>query len=187
MKIALIIILCLLFTANLASAQIAGQIVIAADPNGLNCDIYDTAPGMLQVYVLHMFTPGASGCQFSVNDSEVASDWVYLTELVTVPFLSIGNARDGIAITYGGCSASPLMVLTLTYFGNGTAGSCSYLKIEADPTASPPGIYVVDCVYPVPNLLTTTGGMAVVNPDGSCNCDVPAENTSWGQIKHIYK
>jgi hypothetical protein len=187
MKIVLIMILCLFMTANLAYAQIAGQIVIAADPNGISCDIYDTAPGAIQVYVLHMFTPGASGCQFSVNDSEIASNWVYLSELVTAPYLSIGNARGGMAITYGGCVSSPNLVLTMTYLGSGTANSCSFLLIEEDPSAAPPGIYVVDCAYPVPNLLTGTGGTAVVNPDGSCNCNVPAEDASWGRIKHLYR
>jgi hypothetical protein len=32
-----------------------------------------------------------------------------------------------------------------------------------------------------------TGGDIVVNPDGSCMCDIPVESTTWGKIKELYK
>jgi hypothetical protein len=35
--------------------------------------------------------------------------------------------------------------------------------------------------------LTATGGDVVINPIEGCFCDIPVEETSWGQIKSLYK
>jgi hypothetical protein len=44
----------------------------------------------------------------------------------------------------------------------------------------------VDC-DPIPNCLVAIGGSLVINPTDDSVCDVPVEETSWGQIKSFYK
>jgi hypothetical protein len=176
--------LIIMLAAGIAHAQYPGRVGVFGDPSGTDCDFIDGS-GLIHAYIVHMYTPGATGCQFRLDDSEI--NMVFLGELVTPPFLSIGNVRSGIAITYGACLSSPIMVVDVSYLAQGLTPPCSYFHIVDDPTAAPPGIYVVDCAMPAPNLLTASGGTAVVNPDGSCNCDVPGEDTTWGKIKNLYQ
>jgi hypothetical protein len=78
------------------------------------------------------------------------------------------------------------MILTIQFFAQGLSGPCSYCQVMADPTATPPGIYVTDCSSP-PLLLNATGGDVVINPIPGCFCNIPVEETSWGQIKSLYQ
>lgn len=178
----------LLLVSSLAFAQ-TGSIGLFSDVMGTNCDVYDSAPGLVLVYVVHVYTPGATASQFIVADMW-GNTMTYLSEAVTAPYIKIGTcagpAATGCAIAYGGCVGSPNMILTLQYFASGTTPTCSYLQVMADPSATPPGIYVTDCADP-PNLLTATGGDVVLNPDATCMCDIPVEETSWGQIKSLYQ
>jgi hypothetical protein len=182
MKKALLLSIAILCISSLAFAQ-PGSIGVFADPAGLGCDIFDTAPGLVMVYIIHVYSPGATASQFKVEANHLMT---YLAELVTAPYIGIGSSPFGIAIAYGGCFPSPNMILTLQYFASGVSPPCGYVRVVDDPTAIPPGIYVTDCDSP-PNLLTATGGSASVNPDPSCNCDIPVEETSWGQIKSLYQ
>ena len=90
------------------------------------------------------------------------------------------------AIAYGGCYASPNLILTIHYFGNGITPTCSLIKVMPDPSATPPGIYVTDCADP-PILGGAVGNAMVINPVPGCGCDIPVEQTSWGQIKSLYQ
>ncbi|NIT39087.1 MAG: hypothetical protein GTN50_08460 [Candidatus Latescibacteria bacterium] len=84
------------------------------------------------------------------------------------PFQAVvGNSHSGISINYGECLASPIHVLTISYFG-GNSPPCSMVKILNDPTATPSGIYVTDCTSPVPNRLSAPGVATFINSDGSC-------------------
>ena len=184
MRKILLLVVCLLLTASLTYAQ-PGSIGVFGDPAGMTCDIYDYVPAVVDVYVVHVFTPGASACQFMVDDSGVYM--MYLAESVNPFYIGIGYSRSGISIAYNGCVPSPNMVLTMTYFFQALTPPCSYIKVVPHPTASPPGLYVWDCAFPAPNMLTATGGTAIVNPTASCMCDVPTEETTWGKIKNLYK
>ena len=183
MKKVLLLVVCLLLTASLTYAQ-PGSIGVFGDPAGATCDIYDLAPNLVDVYVVHVFSPGASACQFMVDDSGIFM--TYISETVYPYYIGIGNSRLGICIGFGGCVPSPNLVLTMQYFGQALTPPCSYIKVVPHPFASPPGLLVWDCNYPA-NILTATGGKAIVNPTASCMCDVPTEETTWGQIKNLYK
>lgn len=180
MKRALLLTVCMMFAASLAFGQ-AGNIGVFADTGGLSCDLSNAA-GFIQVQVVHVNSPGATACQFSV-----AIHGTPLTLFgVTSAYNTIGAPATGIAVAYGACLVSPIHALTVTY--GGVSAPCEYIAIEADPSADPPGIYVTDCATPVPNLLTVaTGGIGYLNNNGNCPCNVPAEDTSWGQIKALYQ
>jgi hypothetical protein len=184
MRKLLLLSLVILCVSSFAFAQPPGSIGLFADPGATTCDVYDV-PGLLLIYVVHVYTPGATGAQFRVVCAWGAN-LTYLSDAVTPPYISIGNSQTGIAIAYGMCVPSPNMILTLQFFAQGLSGPCSYCQVMEDPTANPPGIYVTDCASP-PNLLTATGGDVVINPEPGCYCNIPIEETSWGQIKSLYK
>jgi len=173
--------------ASMAFAQ-PGSIGLFADPGATNCNLTDAAPGLMLVYVVHVMSPGATASQFSVT-AEPCFAATYLSEAVTAPYIKIGTCwGSGCAIAYGSCVPSPAMILTLQYFGSGLTSGCCFMHVKPDLSTTPPKatVLVTDCASP-PNLLIATGGEAIVNTDETCNCNVPVEETSWGQIKSLYK
>jgi hypothetical protein len=184
MKKALLLTFCILGLASLAFAQ-AGNLDITADAAGTDCNLVSDM-GELRCYVVHRnVTTGVAGSNFKVEQSN--SGLEIDTAKIPSGCLSIGDPDVGIAITYASCMTNlPIWVLRLDYIGD--FSPCDRLTIVGDPTAQPPGIFVTDCATPIPNLYEiTTGGTAYIDSDGSCDCNVPSEDTSWGQIKALYR
>ena len=179
MKKSLLLALTLLCISSLAMAQ-AGSVGIFMDAAGLNCNL-NNAAGFAQFHCVHVNSPGATACQFSVQ--VVGTPLTFIGQMSA--YNLIGTAPFGVAVAYGMCKVSPIDALTATYMG--VSAPCNMIKIVADPTAVPPGIYMTDCVTPIPNLLIATGGTGYVNNNGPCPCNVPDEDTSWGQIKALYQ
>jgi hypothetical protein len=95
---------------------------------------------------------------------------VSVSTIINPDFLSLGDIRAGITITYTRCqTVFPLLLATLTYFGDGTSEPCSFIEIAPDPTLD--DIEVVSCSF---EIRVAEGGRAVVNHDGSCMCGPPA-------------
>jgi hypothetical protein len=174
-----------------------GYIGVYGDPAGATY-LEDTFTGLLVYYVVHVLTPGATAVQFAIPHPWCFTA-TYLSEAVTPPYIGIGNSQTGMAIAYGACVPSPIMILTLHYFSQGTTPNCCCLYIIPDPAANPKEIYVTDCSDP-PNLLIGSGGANLINRDQNCMCDcggcdssvcinanpVPVEETTWGAIKMMY-
>lgn len=148
---------------------------------GGNCNL-NNLPGFMQVHVVHVYTPGATACQFRLQHIGTPLTWI--GDTIPPPFFAIGTSQSGIAIGYTACYASPIHVLTVMYMG--VSAPCDLIRVVADPTATPPGIYVYDCSIPA-IILTATGGAARINPNGTCQCTVPVEETTWGQVKALYQ
>ena len=177
------LVICMMFAASPAVAQTPGSIGIFGDQEGMDGYIEDQVSGLVNVYVVHIHSPGATAAQFSVTwDSNMLM--TYMAETVTPPYIGIGTSSSGIAIAYGQCIASPNMILNISFFGQGLSGKCAEFRVVEDPSASTPGIYETDCADP-PNLLSSTGGLAYVNPGSSCTNNI--ENSSWGNIKSLYR
>ena len=169
--------------AGLAFGQ-AGVIAIFADEAGTDPYFYDDSPGEIQLYVVHINSPGATASQFSAPKPD-CFDATYLGD--TTPFpVTIGNSQEFVAIGYGACLSSPIHILTMNFFANGNSGNCceypvvdyeshEFWVMETQP------ILVVDCDE---NLLEGTGGTLIINPQG-CGCEQPTltldgyQTVSW--------
>ncbi|NIO28521.1 MAG: hypothetical protein GTO29_08210 [Candidatus Latescibacteria bacterium] len=185
MKRVLLLAVFSILIGSVVTAQ-PGSIGLFADPGGTTCDVYDE-PGTVTVYVLHLSSPGATGSCFRVDWLSWGVTMMYMCETVTPPYLSIGSSDAGIAIAYGSCVVSPHMILAIQFCALGTTPPCSYIQVVADTTYyDVPGIWVRDCGTP-PSTLRARGGDAVINPDATCYCDVPVEETSWGRVKLLYR
>lgn len=183
MRRTLLIVSVLMLVASMVSAQ-PGTILLTSDPAYTSCELTDGA-GLVNLYVFHINTNGSTGSQFKIEAS-AGMLMTYLAESTT--YLKIGVSHSGVAVAYQACYTGPLQILSIQYLASGLSTACATFTVVPDPTATVPGLYVTDCADP-PNLLTGLSSTAVVNNDGSCPCPpiVPVEETSWGQIKAIYK
>jgi hypothetical protein len=187
MRRLLVLLAVILISGGTAMAQ-GGLIGLYIDTWGDDCDIYDNGHGIIEVQVVHKFAPQAAAAQFSVITSPGFTG-AYLGEELPASLLGglFGNSQRGISIAYAECRSSPIHILTMKYYMFGTSARNSYIEVVADPTAKPPGIYMVDCAVPFPTLYTAVGGRAYINNDGTASCTTtPVRSTTWGGIKAMY-
>ena len=180
MKKMALLTIAMLCVASLVFAQ-GGSIGIFGDVGGTDCNMFDNVPGLANYYVVHVNTPGATASQFAAPTPSCLLA-TFLSSSSPFP-VAIGNILTGIAIGYGACFTGPIHVATVQYFAQGLTGPCCYYPIVPDFAIASGQIEVVDCVE---NLVFATGGIGIVNPDGSCQCNVPTQDTTWGQMKALY-
>ena len=145
---------------------------------------HDVEAALVQVYVVHMLTPGATASQFMVIPGG-GFNCTFTGEVIAVP-VSIGSSLGGLSASYGGCMVYPILISTMSYFCMGTSPACAYLQVVPDPAAPTGEIEVVDCSF-VKRF--AVGGTAYLNPSGACElyCIHPTEQTSWGKVKVLYE
>ena len=190
MKKVMIMFLVLVLPSSLALAQVdpnAGWIELYGDVGGTDCNIVDTAAGLLNVYVFHVHPAdpaGTSGTavQFQALMPACMVGASYLSDTGVFP-VTVGDSQVGVAVGYGACLSTPTHVLTVNYFGAGTSTACCSLEVTPQP--GPDIVGVVDCAD---NLLQGVGLISTVNGDPiACPCGVIAvEETTWGHIKSLY-
>jgi hypothetical protein len=163
-----------LLVAVLVSGALAqtGTICLYADPQGTQCTLSDTAPGLLSVYVIHdpLSTPagGVRAVEFAAPkpDCMVGATWVtdYSTTYVTT-----GNSQTGVSLVYTGCISDPVHVLTIQYMTSGlSASDCAYPVV---PIPTQGVVRAVDCDN---DYAQAVGGVTYVNSTRPCECAEPA-------------
>jgi hypothetical protein len=181
----------LIFMVGEPMAQ-PGVIGVYGDPAGAVCDFVDYLGVDALIYVIHTYSPGATGARFKLHWA-AGANMTYLGERVTDPYFGKGTAFSGISIEFGSCVSSPNMMLTLHFKGNGDSPTCSFLVVLPHPGDE--SAYVNDCSDP-PNLLAAGNDCLVINNDGTCPCNlpgwspcpdiVPVHDSTWGHIKMLY-
>jgi len=145
-------------------------------------------PGPCFIYVIHKNAPGVTSSQFMIQDIGLNST-VFVNEVFSPGRMWTGSMHSGVVISYGACFSSDLFLATMEYFCQGTADPCATTRVLPDPAALSGMIEVVDCGSPG-NTLVADGSILTWNDAGSCDpgCGqiVPAQDTSWGQIKSLY-
>ena len=180
MKRVLLICLCITACASMAYGQ-AGSIGVFSNQDGTNCNIVD-APGYVYVYILHLNTTGALASEFKLIRP---AGWTYQFGSRDLDFLQIGfpDGADGVAYSYITCQLGSFWLETLIYMADGSSPTCSN-TVYITNVPSKTDIEVIDCADVRHNV---AGGAAIVNGDGSCPCDVPVEETTWGKVKSLYQ
>ncbi len=177
MKRSLLIALVIIGCASMAVAQ-PGSIGVFADAVGAGCNIVDAA-GLVQIHYLHVNTGAATASQWMIDLSAVA--WTHLGSIMAHTTI-IGAPITGVSIGYGGCFPGPIYLGYSNFFGS-AAAPCSMITVVADPANLNGVVEMVDCLAA---KFTATGGSAIINADGSCQCNVPVHETTWGGIKALY-
>ena len=172
----------------LAADLPGGRIGIFSETGGTNCAVTDAAPGLLQVFIVHTLTTGAAACQY-VAAKPGCFTATYLSD--TNPFaVVIGNSQTGVSIGYGSCKIGTVHVQTMSFFAAGTTPACCKYTIACDPLAATGAcalgyVDIVDCGQSAAFAKPQVG---VINPNSTCLCAdiIPAQESSWGQIKSLY-
>jgi len=182
MKKFVLTVVALCLAAAPASAQIE-SIGIYEDQTALDCEIADTAPGLKNIYIVHTNSAGTQASQWKLNN-DPGMTMAFLSGTVFAPFLLIGSATAGASVAYTDCRTGTFPIMTVSYFASGTSTACSKFFLTPDTTADPPVLGIVDCGF---NLLAFPPGVGVVNANGSCPCDVSTAQSTWGNVKALYK
>ncbi len=184
MKKFVLTILAIVFAA---SPVLAEDIGVYGDQAGLDCNITDTA-GLKEIFLLLKHNNGATAVKFILNQ-DPGITFSYLSETVVPGFLAIGNAMtgNGIEVAFP-CQVGDVYFMKISFFASGTSTACSYFSILPAANSPLPGeVVIVDCASPFGNILAVPGGQAIVNPNGTCPCDVAASEATWGAIKALYR
>lgn len=186
MKKFVLTVFALVVIAGPAFAQ-GGDISGYADAAGTNCNIGDTLPfAFVDVFFLHKHTGGATAAQFTVTLTG-GSTFIYISSTEAPGMLRIGDANNDMALAYGACLTGDFLIATVRYLGNGTSAACSRVTLTPAPASPIPGeIATVDCASPS-NLVVTGHGQAIINPNGTCSCNVAVFEKTWGGIKALYR
>jgi hypothetical protein len=180
MKKALLLTLVLMLGATMAFAG-NGSIGIFADPAGASCNLPST-PGTIFLYWVHVNAVGATASQWA----SPAPTCVTAIRLADVPVFAInlGTTSAGITIGYGTCKSGTFEIMSALYSLVAAPTPCCYWPVIADPNLASGKIEIPDCDF---NLTYGTGGKGIVNSGPTCNCNVPVEDTTWGQLKALYE
>jgi len=179
MKKGMLLALVLVFSASIAFAG-PGSIGIFADNAGTNCNLPDAA-GFGMYYIVHVNTTGSTACMYMALKPACFTGNFFADQ--NVFGVVVGNSQTGVSVGYGSCLTGNILVQTMVFMTSGTTPNCCYWTVVPHPFASSGKIEAVDCFdqkwYP-------TGGQGIVKSLPSCNCNVPAEETTWGKVKAIF-
>jgi hypothetical protein len=171
-----------LMVASLAFAQ-AGSIGIFGDPAGTNCNLLDNSgPGLKQYYVVHVNTPGATASEYQAKMPTCMVGATYLSDTNLFP-VTLGNSQTGVSVGYGTCRTAPINTQIISVFVSGLSTPCCRWYVTPNPNTVSGKIEGVDCAF---ESTYPTGGTGIVNPNSTCQCNVPTEETTWGQVKALY-
>jgi hypothetical protein len=185
MKRFALIMVCLLALAAPAFAQTAGHvgdISAYADDTGSSCNV--NAPGgggLLNVYIVHKFSDagGATGCRFKVLFP--ATGLSYVTFATT--FTPIGNPTTDLSLGYGSCVTTTTNLGNLLFINTAAVPANGYITFTAPDGGIYPNPIATDCLFGEYQVKT---GSAIVNGDGTHQCDIATQPTSWGKVKALY-
>ena len=185
MKKLLMMTFVLALSATTAFAQ-AGNIGVFSDVNGTDCNLADTAPGLLSFYAVNVNAVGSTACQFA---AVLPSCWTgsgasWLSDTGVWP-VTIGNSQGGVSVGYGQCLSGSIQALTINVFAQGGAPACCQVTVSADPNLPSGQIELVDCGGGLEQV-GSVGGTLTINSDGTCDCDVATQESTWGTLKAIY-
>jgi hypothetical protein len=184
MRKALLLTFALMLVAGMAFGE-PGRIGIFSDPTGgNNCNLTDSPAGTKNFYVVHIDATSVSGSQFLAKVPDCFTG-TFSKDTYPAGFLNIGTSQIGLSVVYDPyCSNSPVLLVTIELNVLGTTPACCVWRVTADPAVSSGEIEVADCEY---NVLFATGYHALFNTDTTCNCSIPTEDTTWGQVKALYE
>jgi len=185
MKRAVLMALALLGVSSFALGQEIGSIDVFSNAALTTCNYNAVSGGILRVYVAHTHTTGTAASMWKLTRSAGAEGLVLSLIGATSPYLTIGtNVEESFAVSYQGCLSGSFLIATVTYLGEGLTPACALFTIEPANDAPTGKIEMVDCADN--KFVLDQAGQGRINPDGTCQCSVPASATTWGKVKALY-
>jgi hypothetical protein len=179
MRKTLLLMVVLMLGATMALAQAPnGSIGIFFDNGGASCNL--PSSGTVMYYFVHVNALGATASQWAAPKPACLNG----LRLADIPVfaINIGNTNDGVTVGYPACKTGTFHIMTVMYSVT-DATACCYFKVIPDPFLPSGKIEVPDCDF---NMTYGTSGEGILNYGPTCNCNVPVESTTWGQMKALY-
>lgn len=197
MKKVLLLTLVVLLGAGQAYAA-GGSIGIFSNSSANNCNISDSF-GLIAVPVVHTLSDGSTAVDLSAPVPP-CSGWTPVGEAKNFgglgqPGVYFGDTWTGANVAYGSClsvsPSSPVVVAHLTtinMFGQLLAAPCCPYTVMNHPTTGDPTPISVNC-GPIQERVkqVASGGTGIINAQLGCQCNVPNQESTWGQIKDLYR
>ena len=161
----------------------ADHIGIYADESGAACNLAVTPTQFVSVYIVHIYTLGATGSAFAVQD---LSQELLLAAVPLGGIISVGNINVGIEAGYGQCIFGHAAIFRLDYLITVPTANCqNKLNVVSHPNY--PGVSVADCSQPA-LLKPASAGQFVFGPIECTTCSAnPTAETTWGGVKALYR
>jgi len=180
MRKTLLLTLVLVLGATVALAQAPnGSIGIFADNAGVSCNL-PSAAGIQYYYFVHVNALGATASQWAAPKPDCLTG-TRLSDLAVFA-INIGTSDVGITVGYPSCKTGTFHILTALY-SVVSATPCCYFSVVPDPYLPSGKIEIPDCDF---NLTYGTSGQGILESGPTCDCNVPVEDTTWGQMKALY-
>lgn len=176
----LLVMSCFVICANAALSE-DSFIGAYSEMDGTSCNFDGPTP----VWIVHINSPGVTELFFKV-DWPVGPWHVYVWAISGA--IVSGSIWTGIHVWWDdGCRSGTYIVGDISWGSDEPIPNCTQIGIVAHPDRPSGRIEGLDCNQ---NTVYITGQYAVVNPvPEECWCDspVPVEQTTWGQIKALYR
>ena len=153
----------------------AGVVCLFADPDGVDCGLRDDAPGLMQVYVLHLYSGGATAIEFSAPMPPCMLGATWISDTATFP-ITLGDSQTGVSVAYGSCLGVFIHALTINYAVAGlTSADCAYPvlpnpnsgSVHTNDSPSMPNNVVVRTFQGSPEATCVMSKMAIIKNPGN--------------------
>lgn len=155
-----------------------GDMSIYADNQGNSCNLVYAGGAPGTAYMVQKFGPGdeSTGVRLKVTVP------VGVSMFFNTSYVPVGDIAIDLSIGYGVCINTTTVIGTFTLFSGSAPAPCSLMSV-----AIPDGFataLATDCGFVKFPLKVGSG---IFNPDGTCQCDIATEPTSWGKVKALYR
>jgi hypothetical protein len=165
------ILLLMVAVLMISSVAMADHIGIYSDGTGSSCTI---AAGFTSgSTVIHQQTPGTTGSRWYLDSSGLVGGIFAFN----ANYNTVGNYANDLSIAYGQCLAGPIVLGTILM--NATGG-----VIVVKPAQGFLDIIVTACDF---GEHPASGGFAYIGGTGICQTPFATEQSTWGQVKALYR
>lgn len=191
MRHLLLMLLVAVAVCTAGAATAGGRIALYADADGAHCTIQDHSPGIVEVHIVYEGDQEAGGVAFYAPTPACWTGAVWVGDIIDSDWLwGLGDTHDatkGTLVNLQGCRTGPLHLGLMNFVTSGQGEKCCRYEVSSSGDWEKPG--VIDCGY---NFVGLDTGDAVINATGSCGCGddnalVAVEETTWGQVKSLYR
>jgi hypothetical protein len=157
-----------------------------------SCEITNVTAEVIRI---HMLVYGdAETANTTVFYAPTPACWnaTWLGDEINDEYLFLGSTHHsewGVAITFTGCRTLPVRLGSMSFWAEGSTQCCTYKAYPA-PIGASGVIEVLRCEFPH-EIVAAGHESVIINPNESCTCTpstvVATEETTWGQVKALYR
>jgi hypothetical protein len=164
------VLLLMVAVLMISSVAMADHISVYTDASASVCALGPA--GFLQPVVVHKLSAGTLSSRFKMTMPGGSNLFGFNT-----PYVTVGSITSDLSVGYGVCLNGASVIGTLA--GIFTPGTLDIVAADLQTT-----IIVTDCTAAE---FPATGGTAYIGTTGDCHEPNATENSTWGQVKALYR